>query len=156
MPHYRAKLSSATQPLDKELIGRRLRAVRDRHGLSQEAFAESVGASKRAYANYERGDREVPIGVVKAVLDLYAVEPIWLLSGPGIEPIAAGAGQVDFRLIVQITNELERQLSETGHRLRDEHKARVVKALYLLALEKGRVSSEKVASVVDVAVARGR
>lgn len=149
-------MSSTTQPLDKVLIGRRLRAVRDQHGLSQDAFAESVGASKRAYANYERGEREVPVGVVKAVLDLYAVEPVWLLSGPGMEPVAAGAGQVDFRLIVQITSELERQLAEAGHRLRDEHKARVVKALYLLALEKGRVTPEKVASVVDVAVARGR
>lgn len=149
-------MSSTTQPLDKELIGRRLRAVRDRHGLSQDAFAESVGASKRAYANYERGEREVPIGVVKAVLDLYGVEPVWLLSGTSTEPIAAGAGQVDFRLIVQITSELDRQLAEAGHRLRDEHKARVVKALYLLALEKGRVTPEKVASVVDVAVARGR
>lgn len=149
-------MSSATQPLDKVLIGRRLRAVRDQHGLSQDAFAESVGASKRAYANYERGEREVPVGVVKAVLDLYAVEPVWLLSGPGMEPVAAGAGQVDFRLIVQITSELELQLAEAGHRLRDDHKARVVKALYLLALEKGRVTPEKVASVVDVAVARGR
>lgn len=138
------------------MIGRRLRAIRERAGLSQDAFAESIGASKRAYANYERGEREVPMGVVKAVLDLYDIEPAWLMSGPGVEPIAAGAGQVDFRLIVQIVGELERQLAGVGRRLRDDHKARVIKALYLLALEQGRVTPEKVASVVDVAVARGR
>lgn len=149
-------MSSMTQPLDKELIGRRLRAVRERHGLSQDAFAESIGTSKRAYANYERGERELPLGVVKALLDLYTIEPAWLLSGSGLEPVNAGAGQVDFRLIVQISGELERQLAEAGRRLRDDHKARVVKALYLLALEKGRVTPEKVASVVDVAIARGR
>lgn len=156
MPYYRAELSSSTQPLDKELIGRRLRAVRERAGLNQDEFAESIGASKRAYANYERGEREVPMGVVKAALDLYAVDPTWLLSGPGLEPVDAGAGHVDFRLIVQITRELERQLAEVGRRLRDDHKARVIKALYLLALERGQITPEKVASVVDVAVARGR
>lgn len=148
-------MGSSTSPLDKLLIGRRLAAVRAKVGLSQEAFAEALGLSKRAYIHYERGEREPPAGLFKAIYDLYGIDYLWLLSGNDPEPQQAGT-DVDFKLVVGIVQELERQLAALGRVLKPEHKVRVVRALYQLGLEQGSVSSEAVAGVLDVAVARGR
>ncbi len=148
-------MGSSTSPLDKALIGRRLAAVRAKVDLSQEEFAEALGLSKRAYIHYERGEREPPAGLFKAVYDLYGIDYLWLLSGTDPEPQQAGA-EVDFKLIVRIVEELERQLAALGRALKPEHKARVIRALYQLGLEQGGVTKEAVAGVVDVAVARGR
>ena len=52
-------MGSSTSPLDKDMIARRLAAVRAELGLSQAALAEQVGLSKRTYIHYERGEREV-------------------------------------------------------------------------------------------------
>lgn len=148
-------MSSSTSPLDKVLIGRRLAAVREELGLSQEAFADSLGVSKRAYINYEHGEREAPMGVIKAVFDLYQVDMAWLLSGSGEAPKRSSA-TVDFRLIARIASEIERQLAAHGRELKDEHKARLYKALYLVALERGELDRDAVVGAVAVAVARGR
>jgi transcriptional regulator with XRE-family HTH domain len=150
-------LGSSTTPLDKTLIGHRIAAVRAKIGLSQEAFAEALGVSKRAYIHYERGEREPPAGLFKAIYDLYGIDYMWLLSGTDPEPQQAGVEGVDFRLIASIVTELERQLAARGRTLKAEHKARVIRALYQLGREHGQaITPDAVASVVEVAVARGR
>lgn len=155
-PHYSAILGSSTTPLDKTLIGRRLAAVRAHVGLSQEVFAEALGVSKRAYIHYERGEREPPAGLFKAIYDLYGIDYLWLMSGTDPEPQQAGVEGVDFKLIAAIVTELERQLATLGRKMKDEHKARVIRALYQLGREHGRVTAEAVSNVLQVAVARGR
>ena len=155
-PHYSAILGSSTIPLDKTLIGRRLAAVREHVGLSQEAFAEALGVSKRAYIHYERGEREPPAGLFKSIYDLYDIDYLWLMSGTDPEPQQAGVEGVDFRLIAAIVTELERQLAALGRKMKDEHKARVIRALYQLGREHGRVTAEAISNVLQLAVARGR
>lgn len=124
--------------------------------MSQADFAESLGVSKRAYIHYERGEREPPFGIAKAVFDLYGIDYMWLVSGTDPEPQKAGAELVDFRLIALIVSELERQLALLGRQMKNEHKARVIKALYQFGRERGAVTAEMVSSVLEVAVARGR
>ena len=51
---------------------------------------------------------------------------------------------------------LDRELAKVGRKMRPEHRARVMKALYQMGVEQGRISPEIVADVVAVAVARGR
>lgn len=148
-------MSSSTSPLDKVMIGQRLAAVRARADLSQERFAESLGVSKRAYLNYERGEREAPLGLIKAVHDLYGIDVDWLMSGPDATPVDA-ATVVDFRLISQIVGEIERQLAAHGRELKDDHRARLIKALYLHSRERGNFDRDAVVGMVAVAVARGR
>ena len=149
-------MGSSTSPIDKEMIGRRLAAVRAKVGLSQEAFAEALGLSKRAYIHYERGEREPPAGLFKALYDLYGIDYLWLMSGTDPEPQQAGIEGVDFRLIATIVTELERQLAALGREMKPEHKARVIRTLYQLGREHGQVTREAIASVVELAVARGR
>lgn len=138
------------------MIGRRLAAVRAELALSQAAMAEQVGLSKRAYIHYERGERELPTGLVKALYDLHGIDPVWLMSGTDPQPQRVQAGLVDFKLVDAVVSALDRELAAVGRQMRPEHRARVIKALYQLGLEQGRISQEIVSSVVAVAVSRGR
>ncbi len=149
-------MGSSTSPLDKEMIGRRLAAVRTELGLSQAAIAERVGLSKRAYIHYERGEREVPSGLIKALYDLHGIDPVWLMSGTEAQPQKIKSGLIDFELVDQVVAALDRELAVVGRRMRPQHRARVMKALYQLGLEQGRISQEVVSNVVALAVTRGR
>ncbi|KAF1723474.1 hypothetical protein CSC76_15300 [Pseudoxanthomonas mexicana] len=149
-------MGSSTSPLDKDMIARRLAAVRAELGLSQAALAEQVGLSKRSYIHYERGEREVPTGLVKALYDLHGIDPVWLMSGTDEAPQKARQAGIDFQLVDKVVAALDRELGKVGRKMRPEHRARVMKALYQLGVEQGRISPEIVADVVAVAVARGR
>lgn len=61
----------------------RVKQVRDHFALSQTAIAQRVGMSLRAYQNYERGEREVPVALIHALYSEFKVDPVWLLTGTG-------------------------------------------------------------------------
>ena len=63
------------------VIGERIEAVRKQSGLSQEAFAESIGVSRNSYFKYVRGHRAVPSDVFSAILEKYGTDPVWLHEG---------------------------------------------------------------------------
>ncbi|MFL9996301.1 helix-turn-helix transcriptional regulator, partial [Paraburkholderia sediminicola] len=47
----------------------RIAQVRQHFELSQAKMAERLGLSLRGYANYERGERAIPIDLVRALYD---------------------------------------------------------------------------------------
>lgn len=49
--------------------------------VSQIEFAEKLGLAPRAYANYERGEREMPAAVLLRLYELFSIDPVWLLTG---------------------------------------------------------------------------
>ena len=61
-------------------FGERLATVRAGQGLNQTDFAESLGLSPRAYANYERGEREAPLAVLRTLYDVYGIDPAWMIG----------------------------------------------------------------------------
>lgn len=81
-----SRLSTAA---DNTGMGKRLQAIRAMTGLSQGVFARKLGLSLRAYANYERGEREIPVAMFRALHKTYGIDPIWLLDGPGDQPVKA-------------------------------------------------------------------
>lgn len=64
-------------------VGVRLKRVRERHGLSQEAMAASLGVSLRGWQNYERGQRAASDVLIRALWSTYGIDPVWLLTGEG-------------------------------------------------------------------------
>jgi transcriptional regulator with XRE-family HTH domain len=74
-------------------IGGRLATLREKFGLSQRDFAAKLGVSLRAYQNYERGEREIPAGLIRALYEVFRVQPIWLLLG-GDDPLR-DRGEID-------------------------------------------------------------
>lgn len=67
-------------------IGERIRAVRQRAGLSLERFAAALGYSRRALINWEQCVAEPPIGILPKLRDLYDVDPEWIVRGENLVP----------------------------------------------------------------------
>lgn len=67
-------------PIADELPDR-LKRLRKHFGLSMPAFAKRIGVSPRAYLNYERGERELPLSGFKGVVLAFNVDIAWLLLG---------------------------------------------------------------------------
>lgn len=67
-------------------IGERIRAVRQRAGLSLDRFAEAIGSSRRALVNWEQNVAEPPIAVLAKLRRLYDVDPEWVVMGEDLMP----------------------------------------------------------------------
>ena len=81
-------LSSATgnalavQGKGLAILLRRLRELRKRHGLSQEAFAEKAGMSYKYYQAVEAGrKKQLRLSTLEKLADAYGIE-LWQLLAP--------------------------------------------------------------------------
>lgn len=68
---------------DLEAYHQRVAQVREHLELSQDKMARQLGLSLRAYANYERGERTIPVELLRSLYKRFSVDPIWLLTGDG-------------------------------------------------------------------------
>ena len=58
----------------------RIRALREDHDLTQKVLGEILSCSQRVYSNYERGDIDIPTGVLIRLADYYGVSVDYLLG----------------------------------------------------------------------------
>jgi len=76
-------------------IGRRIIALREHHGLSQTAFAESISTANNTLSEYESGARHLPLEKAKRICSRWGASLDWLVNGavgqPGYE-LAAKLG----------------------------------------------------------------
>ena len=147
-------MSSIATSNDNAALGRRLVAVRATTGLSQGGFATSLGLSSRAYANYERGEREMPVALFRALYETYGIDPVWLLDGPGDQPVKAATRTMDFPLVDSIIRWIDAELARTHKKLRPQARLRVLKAAYALSAETGRLDAAGLTELLAVAVGR--
>ena len=63
--------------------GRRLSALRRKLKLSQKELAEIVGRTTSAVAHWETGRYVIPTEILAKLIELYRVNPLWLLFGEG-------------------------------------------------------------------------
>mgnify|MGYP001127414806 CR=1 FL=1 len=59
---------------EKEIVGRNLKALREANCYTQEQVASFLGIQRSAYANYESGEREAPIGLLEKAGELMGCE----------------------------------------------------------------------------------
>ncbi|MBS0200417.1 MAG: helix-turn-helix transcriptional regulator [Proteobacteria bacterium] len=144
-------MSRLTTPPERVALGLRLAAVRRQANLSQSEFALSLGMSPRAYANYERGEREAPGAVFRALWEHYQIDPIWLLSGPSEEPPKAGVRTLNTALLQQTLERLKRHLAATKSQLDPALEAQVVRFLYVYALNGNELRDAYVADTLELA-----
>lgn len=62
-------------------VGHNLRAHRQAHGLSQEAFADILGVHRTYMGGVERGERNLTLKSVERIAGKIDVEPLSLLQG---------------------------------------------------------------------------
>ena len=147
-------MSSIASPQDNLAFGRRLSAVRATTGLSQIAFAEQLGLSLRAYADYERGEREAPVALFRALLHQFGIDPIWMLSGEGDTPQKAGARTTDFMQVVGIMEKIDAALALKRRKPTQPQRARILRLLYALAQQHGQITEAEVEHAVSAVVTR--
>lgn len=76
-------------------MGERFNSIRLREGLTQNAYSEVLGISRRACQLYVKGEREVPASILNALYEKFGVDPIWMLRGIARD----GLSEPDERLI---------------------------------------------------------
>jgi len=130
-------------------IGQRLKAARENTGLLQPDFAVRLGISPRAYGSYERGERSLTIEALKALYDIFHVDPIWILSGPGADPRALKT-PTRADILIEIIVKVEEHLAKRRLRLPLDKKARLIALLNQYFQGKGKVEDDHIEHVLSV------
>ena len=80
-------------------LGKRIKAARKKHGLTQNLFAKKMGVSKGAVINYEKDYRAPDAHFLIRMIKLFNISSEWLLMGSGpMDPKYNGPGQLGFPL----------------------------------------------------------
>jgi len=85
--------------------GRRLSALRRKLKLSQKEFAEIVGRTTSAVAHWETGRYIIPTEILAKLIELYRVNPLWLLLGEGpmfLEDVSVKGVEKERNLITEL------------------------------------------------------
>lgn len=59
---------------DRLLIANNMKRMREASGYTQENVADFLGVRRSAYANYEAGEREMPLALMEKLADLYGCD----------------------------------------------------------------------------------
>jgi transcriptional regulator with XRE-family HTH domain len=144
-------MSKLSNDDDDLAMGRRLTAIRTTSGLTQFEFADKLGLSPRAYANYERGEREMPTALFRSMCVVFRIDPQWLLSGTGEEPVYLGQRVLDLDLLEEVIRLIEEYQAKHRRPIRPEKKARIIRLAYEHCIAKGRLDAAHLRDMLSLA-----
>lgn len=110
-------------------IGERIRAVRQRAGLSLDRFAEAIGYSRRALINWEQNAAEPPIAVLAKLRRLYDVDPEWVVLGEDLTP-RSHYGATDWTRFDRIAKDVDAACTQVGIEFEPHVRAELVRGLF--------------------------
>jgi transcriptional regulator with XRE-family HTH domain len=105
----------------------------------------------RAYANYERGEREMPLAVLQTLYGRFGVDPVWIMAGPGKEPVMAGQRRLDGDLLERVIALVDEGLRKSRRSLKPDKMARLIRLAYEHCAEQGAVDKSRVAEMLSLA-----
>ena len=76
----RAAPPKKTEAVDLVAIGRRIRELRG-FDMQQSEFAALLGVSQSQLSKYERGESELPLGVLVKLKERFGKSADWILTG---------------------------------------------------------------------------
>jgi len=132
-------------------IGTRLLAVRDALGLTQADMAARLGITSRAYANYERGEREMALAVLHALYSRLSVDPVWIIAGPGGAPVMAGQRRLDGDVLERVIALVDDGLRKSRKTLKPEKMARLIRLAYEHCVEHGTIDKPHISEMLSLA-----
>jgi transcriptional regulator with XRE-family HTH domain len=144
-------MSQVATDLQNQEFGERLAQLRSHLQLSQVAFAQELGCSVRAYINYERGEREPPLALVRAVYERYRVEPLWLIGAMGKVPVTEIARKLDIELLLHVVDRIDRHLARLNKRLKPASRRRLIEAAYAQCQDMGSVDEPTLTRMISLA-----
>lgn len=144
------------EPGERDLasVATRLRAVREKFGLTQPAIAERLGYSRRQYINWENGEATPPIWALQALRREFDIDPEWILSGPDDVPRSQATPQ-DWSRYDRLRREVEALCLKVGIGLSAEQVEQLARVLFEEAPEAEPVARKKMERMLR-AVALGK
>ncbi len=122
--------------LSDKSLGERVRLLRERLGLTQEAFAAPLGLKKSFISRVEKGDQSLSRPAIILMTYIYKINLEWIESGTG-EMFQGEAAEVEGRpqpinadVLRQIIEGLEMGLEQKGKVLDPGKKAELIALLY--------------------------
>lgn len=110
-------------------IGERIKAVRHRAALGQEAFAASLGYSKRSLIAWETGAAEPPVAILSTLRRDYDVDPEWVVMGEDTIP-QNHYGPADWDRLDRLLRDVDTVCSDVGLALTTERRQALARVLY--------------------------
>ncbi len=108
-------------------IGERIEQIRRSSGASQGSFAASLGISRTTLHNYTRDERDLPTSVLAKLLEVYRVDPLWVLDGDtGVQTRLAEVMDGLGDILAQV----ERRIDERGMHIGTNKRWMIVCRLY--------------------------
>lgn len=136
-----------------EGIGERLDRVRKRQGLSQKDFCTALGISRSSLLNYVRGDRDMPTSILAKLLELYSVDPSWMVKGDASDATLRQKSDI-LAEVRKISLAVERHAAERSTPLTPEERWKLISQFYTLAIvheEAANIDSAKGRFALDQA-----
>ncbi|HML31034.1 MAG TPA: helix-turn-helix domain-containing protein [Hyphomicrobium sp.] len=116
----------------------RLRRWRESQGWSQAELAVRIDVSNRSVSRWEVGDG-LPGGESLVAMAQLGCDPTWLLTGQSASPPAstsvAVTATLDYKLLTEIIEALERWLQRNGREMPARKKAEFVSEAYAYCIE---------------------
>ena len=76
------KFRDGSQPQSMSFdVGSRLDAIRKASGMTQGTMCEALNVSRTSYQNYVRNERDMPMSLVKIVIEQFDLDADWFLFG---------------------------------------------------------------------------
>ena len=110
-------------------IRERIKAIRVRAGLSREAFAKTLGYSKRAMVGSELGGAEPPVALMANLRRDYDVDPECVILGEDMVP-RSYCGPVDLERLDRLRSDVDAVCRDVGLKLPNERRQALVRVLY--------------------------
>lgn len=110
-------------------IGERIKAVRRRAALGQEAFAASLGYSKRSLIAWETDAAEPPVAILSTLRRDYEVDPEWIVMGENTIP-QGHYGPADWERLDRLLRDVDVVCSDVGLELSPERRQALGRVLY--------------------------
>lgn len=134
---------------DKLLVqmGRRLAHVREKSGLKQIPFAETLQVSQGGYNTYERGQREIPVRVLRTLYTKFNVNPVWMMTGEG-----GMFNQDVVDLYHQISVQVDNFIGQGSLTVEPDKRLKLVRFLIGYAEQHGELTEETVSNYLRSAI----
>ena len=138
-------------------LGRRIKELRETLGLTQPAFAERIGVTKRAVQEWEAGRRSPSEPVLRQIEQTFNVNPEWLREGKGEmfkkeEPTEVGSFPEDVlvrALAEKLVEKLEKKLKKRGKKLTDKQREELVEMLTQELIEFGEIKTLRIENLLS-------
>lgn len=114
---------------NRPTTGARLRALREREGLSQVRMAELLGVARRTFIGWERDEAEPGAETLRRLRELFDVDPEWIISGRTLVP-QANMLTVNWDNLDRIQSRVERACDQARIALDERQIRDLVRIIY--------------------------